>query len=139
MDRTEAARIRGRVAPVAGHGELPVLDSGDALHQEPGRLARINGDDELSDPRRAREPADEQPIALAQRGLHAPAGDRDPEESTRRYFLVAQKMSAISLTAACSSAAAAATTVCLFFEQSFAAFQNVSCSFGYFSRCSGLK
>ncbi len=116
-----------------------MLDRGDALHEEPGRLTRIGGDDELSDPRRAPEPVDEQPIALAQRGLHAPAGDRDPEETTRCYFLVAQKMSAISFTAACSSAAAAASTVCLFFEQSLAAFQNVSWSFGYFSRCSGLK
>ncbi len=44
-----------------------------------------------------------------------------------------------SFTAAWRSAAAFASTLCLFLEQSFAAFQKVSWSFGYFSRCSGLK
>src|SRR5258708_21953552 len=110
------------------------------FHDEPRRRSRIRGDHELARARRTSRPPDEQPIAGTQGRLHAPPGDGDPEQQGRRsHFLVAQKMSEISLTAAWRSAAAFASTLCLFFEQSFAAFQNVSWSFGYFSRCSGLK
>jgi len=107
---------------------------------EPRRFARVVRDDDLADARSPARPPGEQPIPLAEGRLHAPPGHGDPEQQGRRsHFLVAQKMSEISLTAAWRSAAAFASTLCLFFEQSFAAFQKVSCSFGYFSRCSGLK
>ena len=105
-----------------------------ALHQEPRAVSRIPYDDELTRPGRARG-HEKEPVPVAERGLHARARDRD----AKRYFLVAQKMSLISLTAAWRSAAAFASTLCLFLLQSFAAFQNVSWRFGYFSRCSGLK
>ena len=103
-------------------------------------LARVGGHDDLARPRRPPQPPDEEPVPVAEGGLHALSGDGDGEQRRRRsHFLVAQKISAISLTAACRSAAAFASTLCLFFEHSFAAFQKVSWSFGYFSRCSGLK
>ena len=120
---------------VTGHGDRSRGDGAHPLHEESSRIEGIAQDDELA---RAREPArcpDDDPVAVAERRLHAVPGDRQ----AKGYFLVAQKMSEISLTAACKSAAAWASTVCLFFEQSLAAFQNVSWSLGYFSRCSGLK
>ena len=106
----------------------------DPLHEQPGAVCGIADDDELARPRRARG-HQEQPVTVAERGLHARARDGHAE----RYFLVAQKMSLISLTAATRSAAAFASTLCLFLLQSLAAFQKVSWRFGYFSRCSGLK
>ena len=119
---------------------LVTCDRPDALDEESIGVARIGRHDDLARARRSPKLSDEKPIAVPERRLHAVAGDGDPEQRRRRsHFLVAQKMSAISLTAACRSAAAFASTLCLFFEQSFAAFQKVSCSFGYFSRCSGLK
>ena len=106
----------------------------DALHEEPGAVRRVADDDELPGPGRSRRHKQE-PVAVAERGFHARARNGD----TERYFLVAQKMSLISFTAACRSAAAFASTLCLFLLQSFAAFQNVSWRSGYFARCSGLK
>lgn len=106
----------------------------DSLHEESGTVQGVPDDDELTGPRRARR-EQEQPVTVAERGLHAPARDGDAEG----YFLVAEKISLISFTAATSSAAAFASTLCLFLLQSFAAFQKVSCRSGYFVRCSGLK
>lgn len=105
-----------------------------ALHEEPGAIGRVPHDDELTRPGRARR-HEKQPVPVAERGLHARARDGH----AKGYFLVAEKMSLISLTAATRSAAAFASTLCLFLLQSLAAFQNVSWRFGYFSRCSGLK
>ncbi len=125
---------------VASNDHLIARDRAHALHEEPLGLARVGRDHELARAWRAAKLPHEQPITVLEGGLHAAAGDGDPEQRRRRsHFLVAQKMSAISLTAAWRSAAAFASTLCLFFEQSFAAFQKVSWSFGYFSRCSGLK
>ena len=122
------------------HGHAVAHHGAHALHQKPLRLPRIRRDHDLALAWRPPELPDEQPITIVERRLHARARDGDPEQQGRRpHFFVAQKMSAISLTAAWRSAAAFASTLCLFFEQSFAAFQKVSCSFGYFSRCSGLK
>ena len=128
------------IGVIALDGHAVRSDRADALHQEALRLSRIRRHDELARARRPPEAPDEEPSPVAKGRLHALPGDCDGEQRRRRsHFLVAQKMSAISLTAACRSDAAFASTLCLFFEQSFAAFQKVSWSFGYFSRCSGLK
>ena len=106
----------------------------DALHKEPTAVRGVADDHELAWAGRARR-YEQQPVTVAKRGLHARPRDGD----AKGYFFVAQKMSLISFTAAWRSAAALASTLCLFLLQSLAAFQNVSCRFGYFSRCSGLK
>jgi hypothetical protein len=126
------------IAAIAHHGHRIVADGGDAFQQQPIRVTRIADDDDLTDARLSARREYEEPVSLPQRRLHAVAGDGHAPR-TASHFFVAQNMSLISFTAVCSSAAAAASTLCLFFEQSFAAFQNMSCSLGYFSRCSGLK
>jgi hypothetical protein len=115
-----------------------ITDGGDAFQQQPISVTRIADDDDLADARLPARREHEEPISFPQRWLHAVTGDGHAP-GTASHFFVAQNMSLISFTAACSSAAAAASTFCLFFEQSFVAFQNMSCSLGYFSRCSGLK
>ncbi len=67
----------------------------DAFHQQPGVVRRVADDDELAGPDRARR-HEQKPVTVAERGLHARARDGDAE----RYFLVAEKMSLISFTAA---------------------------------------
>ena len=57
----------------------------------------------------------------------------------KRYFFVAQKMSANSLTAASSWAAASASMFCLFLLASLRTFQTLVWRSGYAVRCSGLK
>jgi hypothetical protein len=108
------------------------------LEHETAPLPRIAQEHDLTGSWRAALRDDEEPIPLPQRRFHAVAGDGHAP-GTHRYFFVAQNVSLISFTAAWRSAAACASTLCLFFEASFKAFQNMSCSFGYFSRCSGLK
>src|SRR5712692_11303287 len=129
----------GRViATITHNGDLIVAHGGHALQEQMRRVAWIANDDDIADAGLPARREHEEPIPLPQRRLHAVAGDGHTPR-TSPHFFVAQNMSLISFTAVCSSAAAAASTFCLFFEQSFAAFQNVSCNFGYFSRCSGLK
>jgi len=114
-----------------------VTHGGDALQQESIALARVAEEDDVPTTRRAARREHEEPVPLPQRRLHAVAGDGHTPGS--RHFFVAQKMSLISFTAACRSAAAFASTFCLFFDASFNAFQKVSCNFGNFCTCSGLK
>src|SRR6266851_1042132 len=132
----EHAAVRRVLAPIAYHHAALGPDLRDALEEEP-RIPRVAHQHHVALTRTTlREHED--PVPLPQRGLHAVAADGHAPRS-HRYFFVAQNMSPISLTAACRSAAACASTVCLFFDASFRAFQNISWSFGYFSRCSGLK
>ena len=56
-----------------------------------------------------------------------------------RYFLVSQKILSISAIWASSSSATATSVVFLASPAFLVAFQNRSWSWGYFSRCSGLK
>ena len=125
-------RVRGVAADVD-----PIRrQCGHAFHEDASPRERVTKDDQLARPRRPTQRQDEEPVAVAKRWLHAPPRDGDGD---RPYFFVAQKMSLISFTADCRSVAAAASTFCLFLLHSLAAFQKVSWSFGYFSRCSGLK
>ena len=126
------------IAAITHHGDLTIVYGSHTLQQQVRRVARIANDDDLADAGLPARREHEESIPLTERRLHAVASDGHTPE-TAPHFFVAQNMSLISLTAPCSSVAAAASTFCLFFEQSFAAFQKVSCSFGYFSRCSGLK
>ena len=115
-------------------------DGRDPLEETALRQPRIRDENDLAGARSPTQATNDEPVAVAQGRRHAVAAhdDRD-ERGAHRYFFVAQKMSLISFTAACRSAAAFASTLCLFFEQSLAAFQKVSCRLGCFSRCSGLK
>ena len=126
------------IAAITHHGDLTIVYGSHPLQQQVRRVARIANDDDLPDAGLPARREHEESIPLTERRLHAVAGNGHTPR-TASHFFVAQNMSLISFTAACSSAAAAASTLCLFLEQSFAAFQNVSCSFGYFSTCSGLK
>jgi hypothetical protein len=66
--------VPGEIArPIRMHGA-------DALDQQPATLPRVGYDDELSGARPAAEPHRDEPVSLAQRRLHAAAGDRDPGE-----------------------------------------------------------
>src|SRR6266850_1415245 len=136
-DRTEDAAVGGVVLPVSHDQAAVGCRLRHALQQQTRALARIAHQHDVTRTRASlREHED--PVPLPQRRLHAVAAHGHAPRS-HLYFFVAQKMSLISLTAAWRSAAACASTFCLFFDASFSAFQNVSCSFGYFSTCSGLK
>ena len=102
-------------------------DGRDPLEETALRQPRIRDENDLAGARSPTEATNDQPVAVAQGRLHAVAPHDDGDDrGDHRYFFVAQKMSAISFTAAWRSAAAFASTLCLFLEQSFAAFQNVS-------------
>ena len=78
------------------------------------------------------------PPPRAGRALHR-NGSRRRGQACGLPPLVSQKMSANSFTSAWSWAAAAASTLCLHAPACFRIRQVRSWSFGYFSRCSGLK
>ena len=66
-------------------------------------------------------------------------GRRPERMELDAYFLVSQKILSISAIWASSSSATATSLVFLASPAFLVAFQNRSCSCGYFSRCSGLK
>ena len=113
----------------------------DALDDDALGDTRIAGRDQIPDAV-APTPHDEETIARLQHGPHAVAGDGDAADeaaTTPCYFLVFQKMSAISSIFSSSCVPTATSLVCLASPASFVAFQKSSCSCGNSSRCGGLK
>ena len=145
-------RVVGRVAEQPGLvvGEFqhavrerdPVARAGrDALHREVVALGFAEDDDAAAPGPSGRRGVDQEPVAVGDGRQHARLRDGDPPRAPRGgpratpsaaaagwlgYFLVAQKMSLNSLTAASSWAAASASTFCLFLPASFSSFQTLS-------------
>src|SRR5918992_3859748 len=76
--RTERPAVGALLRPVTEHGAGSVLDRRDPLEQQTLRIARVAKEDDLPDSRRSRRPPDDDPVAGAEGGLHAPARHRDP-------------------------------------------------------------
>ena len=112
---------------VAGKLDPLGMDRGDPFQEAARRMAWVRHEDDVAGARSPTTATDDHAVAIAQGRLHAVAAHDDRNDRGEHgYFFVAQKMSLISFTAAWRSAAAFASTLCLFFEQSFAAFQKVS-------------
>src|SRR3954463_7350815 len=129
-DRTERAAVRRVLGTITLDDDAVARDLRDTLQEETLRLPWIAHEHAVAGARCPARRDDEDPVPLPQRRLHAVAAHG--HGPCAHYFLVAQNISPISLTAACRSVAACASTLCLFFDASFSAFQNESWSFGNF-------
>ena len=139
--------------------------AGHALDGELAAVGLADDDDRAASRPAGDRRVDEEPVAGLDGRPHAGLRDGDPPRTAealaqaggaprtvdlgvppgraaRRapgYFLVDQKISPNSLTAASSWAAASASTLCLFLPASLSSFQTLSWRSGCASRCSGLK
>src|SRR5712691_423650 len=148
---TECPAIGALLGAVAEHRARVVGHSGDPLQHQPVGISGVPNEHDFPNSGPARELRNQDPVARAERGFHAPARHRDAPQ--HRYARAATafwtrvawgppafvQMSAILSIMSRRVLASPRSSEPLTFEHCLAAFQQRSVISGYFWTCSGLK